>query len=315
MSEVIEQVAAPVAAPAAPAAPAPAPVAAAPAAPAAPAPAPEPAHKWSDTWREDMAGTLPDTATPEEKAEHEKLVKRLTRFNTPADAAKALREQDKLISSGTLKKSLPKNATDADLAAYRKDHGIPDAPDKYDLGLPKDAVLSDLDTGLLANWAAKAHAINAPPEVVQAGAAAYLEMREVVALQLAERNEAAKVETTEALRAEWGPDYKVNIDSVNSLLKNSDSAAVQGILNARTEDGVQLFNHPDVVRWLAGHARELGYVGATVVPQGADIGKSIDDEIESLKKEMGKPEWEKNTKGHARFIQLVDAKNRMAARK
>lgn len=319
--EIIE---APAPSPAAtPAPPAPSPAPAAPAPSPGPAPAPAPAapaaapveSKWSPTWRDDMAGTLADAATEEEKAEHGKLLTRLKRFNTPADAAKALREADKLISSGTLKKQLPKNATPEQVAEYRKDNGIPEAPDKYDLGVPKDLALSDLDTEMLTDWAAKAHAVNASPEVVKAGTAAYIEMRARVAAQMEERNTTAKSDTTESLRAEWGPDYKTNVDGVNSLLKNSPATAVQDLLAARTEDGVQLLNNPEVMRWLAGHARELGFVGATVVPNGGDLGKGIDGELDDLKKQMGTAEWEKNAKGQARFIQLTEAKNRMAARK
>jgi hypothetical protein len=307
----------PIAAPAPSAAPTPTagtPTTPAPLAPAA-APIEAPPSKWSDTWREDMAGTLADTATPEEKVEHDKLVKRLSRLNSPADVARAVREADKLISSGTLKKALGKTPTEAEIAAYRKDHGIPEAPEKYDLGVPINTVLSDLDAEMLADWAKKAHGANAAPEVVRAGTAAYLEMRDRVGQQIEERNALAKSETTEELRAEWGADYKANVDGVSSLLKNSPSAAVNDLLSAVTADGVQLLNNPDVVRWLAGHARELGYVGATVVPTGGDIGKSIDSELDDLRKQMGTPEWEKNTKGQARFMQLFEAQKRMNARK
>ena len=315
--EVVEAPAAPAApasAPAAPRAPDGKAAAPAPTAPAAPA-APEVTPDWAPDWREKMAGKLADTATPDEKVEHDKLLAELKRFNSPADVAKSNREKHKLLSNGTLKKALVKNATEADIAAYRKDHGIPEAPEKYDLGVPINTVLSDLDAEMLADWAKKAHGAHAAPEVVRAGTAAYLEMRDRVTEQITERNAEAKSAVTEELRAEWGADYKANIDGVSSLLKNSPSAAVNDLLSAVTADGVQLLNNPDVVRWLAGHARELGYVGATVVPSGGDIGKSIDSELADLRKQMGTPEWEKNAKGQARFMQLFEAQNRMNARK
>jgi hypothetical protein len=274
--------------------------------------------KWSDTWREDMAGALPDGATPEQVAEHEKLVKRLQRLNTPADVAKAMREQDKLISSGALKKALPKNATPEQVADWRKSNGIPEAPEKYDLGIAPNVALTDLDTEMLSDWAKKAHAANAAPDVVKAGAAAYLEMRDRVSQQIEERNKAAKDETTEALRTEWGVDYRSNVDGVNSLLRASDSKAVADLLAATTEDGVQLLNNPDVMRWLAGHARVLGYVGATVVPAGGDLGKSIDDEIAAIEAGMFDSNGAKsaaywnNQKAQARYSELLTARERHA---
>lgn len=275
-----------------------------------------PAQKWSDTWREDMAGALPENAGDDEKAEHTKLLNRLKRFNSPADAAKALREQDKLISSGALKRALPKNPTPEQLTEWRKENGIPESADKYDLGVPQDLDLNDLDHEMLGDWAAEAHAANAPPELVKAGTQAFLKMREKVATQMEERNREAKKQVEDALRAEWGQEYRTNVQGVESLLGNSNSQAVRDLLMARTPDGVQLLNNPDVVRWLAGHARELGFVGATVIPQGGDLGKGIDDEIASIEASMFNKDGTKNSaywgseKQVKRYSELLEAKKR-----
>jgi hypothetical protein len=262
-----------------------------------------------------MAGPLADDATPDQKAEHEKLLGRLKRLNSPGDAAKALREQDKLISSGQLKRALPKDAKPDQVAAWRTENGIPETPDKYDLGVPADIELNPYDKKMLAGVAAKMHAANASPEVVKAGVAAYFETRAAVAAAMEEANATAKSVTVETLRSEWGGDYKTNLDGVNSMLKNSDSQAVAGILAARTPDGVQLLNNPEVMRWLAGHARELGYVGATVVPAGGDLGKTIDDELTGIKALMGDPDstyWKGPAaeKTQARYRELLDAQAR-----
>lgn len=293
---------APAAAPAA--APAPA------ASPASPAP---PASKWSDTWREDMAGALPETATDEDKAEHDKLLKRLRRFNTPADAARALREQDKLISSGALKKALPKNPTAEQLADWRKDHGIPEKADGYDLGLAKDVELNDLDREMLADWAAQAHAVNATPEAVQAGAKAYVAMRAKVAEQIQQRNNEARDESMRVLAQEWGADYKANVAGVNSMLAAAESSAVQSLLDLRTSDGVQAMNNPAIMGWLSEMARTLGYTGHTLTPAGADLGKSITDELEGMKKRMRTEpdEWYRDKKAQERFQQLVESQRRL----
>lgn len=314
-------VAAPAPAPSpAPAAPSPSPAPAAPSPSPAPSPAPAPepapappANKWSDTWREDMAGTLADDASDEDKADHAKLLARLKRFNTPADAAKALRQQDKLISSGQLKKPLAANAKPEDIAAWRKENGIPETADKYDLGL-KTEELVPMSAKFVSLMTAKAHAANAHPDVVKAIASAIPEFEASMAAEVEALNSTAKSESIETLRGEWGPDYKSNIDGIDSLLNNQDSAAKDAILNARI-DGVQLLNIPAVVRMLASHARELGYVGGTVVPSGGDLGASIETELAELKAQMGTPDWEKNTKGQARFIKLTEAKLRMDSKK
>jgi hypothetical protein len=160
------------------------------------------------------------------------------------------------------------------------------------------------------------HAANASPDVVKANAQAYLKMRETVAQGMEERNREAKQLVEDTLRAEWGQDYRTNVQGVESLLGNSNSQAVRDLLTARTPDGVQLLNNPDVVRWLAGHARELGYVGATVIPQGGDLGKGIDDEITAIEASMFNKDGTRNNaywgseKQQKRYSDLLEAKKR-----
>lgn len=273
-----------------------------------------PASKWSDTWRLDMAGSLAETASEEEKAEHTKLLKRLERFNTPADAARALREQDKLIASGAHKKPLAKNATPEQIAKWREENGIPDAPDKYDLGV-KTEELAPMSAKFLSLMAQQAHAANASPDVVKAIAAAVPQFEQAMAQEVEVKNEEAKRETIEELRSEWGPDYRANMDGLLSWLNSRDSAASEALINARV-DGVQLLNIPAVTRALAAHARELGFVGATVVPSGGDLGKSIEDEIATIEKSMFNENGTKNPaywnsdKQIERYSQLLETKKR-----
>ncbi len=275
------------------------------------------AQKWPTTWREEMAGTLADTATDDEKAEHSKLLKRLQRFNSPADAAKAIREQDKLISSGALKKALPKNATPEQIAEWRKDNGVPEAADKYDLTLPDGLVLGDNDKPVVSEIIKDLHGVNASNDVVKTMLSSYLKQREAQVQQVIERNEAAKKDVEDSLRAEWGQDYRTNVAGIESLLGHADSSVVEAISQARMPDGTAMLNRPEVVRWLAGHARELGFVGATVVPNGGDISKSVGDELDALNKQMATDidAWAKNEKGQKRWLELKETQMRLDKRK
>lgn len=261
-----------------------------------------------------MAGAVAETATAEEKEAHGKLLKKLARYNSPADVAKALRAAEVRISSGELKPTLPKNATEDQVKAWRVENGIPETPDKYDLGLPKEEALNDLDNEMLKDWADRAHKANASPEVVKAGAASYMAMRAKVRDQMLTKDAAQAKETQTELREEWGRDYDDNIDGANSYLKSHDSEVVRNLMDARTADGIRLGNMPGVVAMFAKIARAEGYVGATVVPTGGDLGKTIDAELDELRKQMGTDEWAKNDKGQKRFMELTEAKKRAAAR-
>jgi hypothetical protein len=263
-----------------------------------------------------MAGPLAADASEEEKTEHAKRLETLKRFNTPADAARKIREQEKFIHAGQHKKPLAKNATPEQIAAWRTENGIPDAPDKYDHGLKLDE-LAPMSAKFITVMTAKAHAANASSEAVKAIASAIPEFEQAMAAEVEARNSTAKSEGIETLRAEWGAEYKPNVDGVMSWINSLDSAVSEALINSRDADGVQLLNNPNVMRAFARHSRELGYVGATVVPSGGDLSKGIDDELDSLKKEMGKDieAWRKNSKGQARYMELMESKQRMSARK
>src|ERR1700758_5352632 len=78
---------------------------------------------WPADWRERVAGEDPRGR------------ERLGRYASPADVAKALIAAQNKISSGELKPALGKNASAEEVAQWRKAHGIPEVPDKYDLDL------------------------------------------------------------------------------------------------------------------------------------------------------------------------------------
>ena len=264
-----------------------------------------------------MAGALPETATAEEEAEHGKLMNRLKRMTTPADVAKALREHDRMLSRGEVKRALPKDATPEQVAEYRKAHGIPEAADKYDLGLPKDVELTDLDRKMLDGWTAKAHATNATPEQVKAGVEAYMDMRTAVDEQAAEADAKARDATIEELRSEWGVDYRNNTGGVTSMLNQCDSEAREAILAATMPGGVKLVHQAPVMRALAAQARMLGFAGGITLPSGQDAGKTVDDEIAGIEKSMfnedgtKNPDYWKNSKAQSRYSELLQAKERL----
>lgn len=262
-----------------------------------------------------MAGELPETATDADKEAHGKLLKKLSRYNTPAEVAKALRAAEVRISSGELKAVLPKNATPEQVAEWRKENGIPEAPDKYDLTLPDGMKVEADDQPLVDAFVKDMHGLNATPEMVKGAVTSFMRMRGAQIEKIVQMDADTKAAAEDDLRAEWGEDYRTNVAGIDAMLGQADSSVKEAILRARDPSGAALANNPAVLKWLAAHARELGYVGATVVPAGGDLGKTIDDELGDLKKQMGTDEWAKNAKGQARYMQLIDAKKRLDARK
>lgn len=294
---------APAAAPSEPSAASPAaaptPTAAAPA-----AAAPTPPAKWPDNWRELAVGELPETATPEQREEHDKAMKLAKRYNSPADLLKAQREAQRRISAGELKAGLSKNATPEEVAAWRRDNGIPETPDKYELGLPAGTVLGDDDKALLDDWVKEVHGVNASPEVVQKGAKALVALRDKQIQALADKDKNDMAAFEDELRPEWGTDYRQNLEGVRAMIAHAGAEVAETILNARGAGGTALANNPAVMKWLAAHAREMGFVGHTIVPAGGDIGKSIDDEIKAIE------DLQRTHDGHKQYLRDVKMQNR-----
>jgi hypothetical protein len=257
---------APVQAPAAAPVAAPAPVAAAPAAALAEAPAPA---KWSDDWRSELAG------------DDDKLLKRLERMQSPADLAKTIREQDKLIRSGQFSKPLAKDATPEQVNEWRKENGIPEAPEGYDIAMPDGLVFGDAEKPAVDAYLKAMHGTNATPTQVKAGLEAFARFREEEVQQIQELDATERSATEELLREEWGGNFKQEKARIEALFANAPSGVRDLVLNARAGKS-GLMNKPEVVQWLAGLAREVNPT-ATIVPAGGNKEGAIADELKQIK--------------------------------
>lgn len=262
-------------------------------------------------------GTLPDDATPEQKEEHDKLTKLVKRFNTLPDAVKALREAQRKISSGELKAPLAKNATPEQVAEWRKENGIPEKPEDYKIELPKGVVLGDADKPIVDGFVKAMHEKNTPPDVVNAAVAWYVQSQEERLQAMAESDKQYRAAMEDTLREEWGTDFRANKDGVEAMVGQWPEDVRKALLTARTGEGF-LIEHPGVMRALADQARQLGFVGATVVPKGGDLGASVDQEIAAIEKSMFNEDGTKNSaywksdKAQARYAQLLETRGRLA---
>lgn len=293
-------------------APSPAPAAQAPAAAPAASPAPAapaadpPKPAWPEDWRSLAASG------------DEKTAKLLERYTTPAEVAKALREVNVRISKGELKAPLKKDASPEEVKAWREEQGIPETPDKYDLTLPDGMVIGDNDKPYVDAYVAALHAENASPATVKAGLAAYMQARQQQVAKLAENDAAHQGEVESSLVEEWGHgDYKRNVASIKAMLGQADSAVAEVMLSARGPDGRAIANNPAVLKWLAGHARELGYVGGTIPPAGSTNAETIDSEIKRIEATRFNPDGSRNPaywkdeKVQGRYRELLQARDRL----
>lgn len=274
------------------------------------APAAAPAD-WPEGWRVKLAG------------DDVKFAKRLERMQSPADLAKAYRALEVKMSSGEVKAALDKDATPEQVAAWRKDNGIPETPDGYLAALPDGIVLGDEDKPFAAEFAAKMHDLNAPPAVVAQAIAWDRQRQEKAAEERAIADKAFQTEAGDALRAEWGAEFRGNINAIGNMLEATNPGEDANgrsfkdlLLGARLADGSVLGDNPLALKWMARMSAEMNPAGTVVPGVGGSQASSVADEIAEIEGKMrtDRAAYNKDTKMQERLRQLYGAQEKLDAR-
>jgi hypothetical protein len=296
---------APAPSPAANQAPAPAPAAPAP----SPSPAPAPAESkgyWPEDWRTRAA-----------KGD-EKLANRFARYGSPEDALDALINAQNRISAGELKPVLGKDASPEQLAEWRQANGIPESPDKYEvMDLGGGFKIPEPDKPLADKIVAAAHATNQTPEQIKATLRAFYEVRDMVDNDLAERDKKAESDGQEALRQEWGADYRRHANLIEGLLDLTAGGLKENLLNGRMADGTLVRNSPAVQKFLLSLALINSPAGVVVPSSGGSQLGGVQDEIAKIEKVMreNRTAYNKDEKMQARYRELLGAREQLKDRK
>lgn len=240
------------------------------------------------------------------------------------------------MASGELKQITPRPAVGAkpeELAAWRKENGLPDTAESYvkELKLADGLVLADTDKPLVESFAKAAHALDIKQESFNQLVDWYYGTQDA---QLAARQAADGTfhdSSLSELVQEWGTEAKKNQAVMANLMEMAPGGLSPDgvgtlILMARTPDGKVLGDHPGVCRFLTQLGREIN-PESTVVPAGTpNAAAAIDTEIESIRTTYrkaigGDREAHRAYYGHdgkpgldARERELIDAQSKMKAR-
>jgi hypothetical protein len=175
----------------------------------------------ADTGGESGAGTKPDAGADDWRkamaGDDADALKELSRYNTQADAAKALVEAKKALRKGDEGKiKLPgKDATPEELAEFNKTIGIPEKVDEYKITAkpPEGLEIGDADKAFLGGITEKLHAKGgwlATPDGINAAHDFYYEMMQENAAQMAAAAVTKRKENEAGLKNEWGSEFKIN---------------------------------------------------------------------------------------------------------
>lgn len=257
-------------------------------------------------WRTEMAtdnGVVDD-----------KLLGWLGRYQSPKAAMAAVKKHGDDIASGKYVKPPGEDASDEEVAAYRKQMGVPEKPDAYLEALPKGLVVGDDDREPLLKVLEKAHAAGASTAHANAFVEGYYELVEEQSAAQIEANEQAKSAAEEALRQEWANpgEYKRNINILSNYFGGLPQEVNEAVIGAVDENGVQLLNNPAIIKFFMDQALKDNPI-ATVVPgAGANQASAIADEIKALEKKMeNRREWFKDEAAQARYQELITAREKL----
>jgi hypothetical protein len=229
---------------------------------------------WADNWRQSLA-----------KGDATRLAA-LERYADPTALADALFNARGRLLRGAQAPVLPDDATDEEVKAFRKAHGIPETAKDYGLAWPEGAQPTEADNLGLNAFAEFMHAKHVPPSAVKAAfdyyTSAQAAAREERAAAVHEANLAAVAE----LRAEYkGREFKRNMTIAEEFLGKHFEGAEREldlVLQASLPNGVQVKNFAPFIKGLVAMARSYADEEALVGGDGSGGGKSLDAEYKEL---------------------------------
>ncbi len=248
---------------------------------------------WPDDWQKRIAG------------DDEKELKQIARYTSPAEVWKKARALEQRLSSGELKPILPKDAKPEEITAWRKDNGIPEKPDGYEL---KDITIPEGDKPLIDAFLANAHANHFTPDQAKAAVKSYYDIQTKNEEAVQVRDEQQRTTTLDALNAEWGRDFRRNVGMVEGLLAKFPESVRDALKSARLPDGTALFNNSDALKGFAALALEMNPAGIYAPAGGGDLSKTAIDEYKDIQKTMREDRtgYNKDKGKQDRMVQLIE---------
>lgn len=222
--------------------------------------------------------------------EDKKAAKRLERFTDLQQLGKSYFEAEAKLTSGKLVQIPGEDATDDDRAAWAKARGIPESPDKYEIKAkpPEGMELTPGEQDRLKAITARLHAaggVKADPEVVNLAHEIYYAERMEAESQMIAQAQIQKEETEAYLKKIWpGQELKRNVAFADQAITHYFKEEFAAIKDLQFADGTRLGDNLQFIQAMARIGRDTmeDPVFLEAGRNGADAGKSLDQELESI---------------------------------
>jgi len=254
-----------------------------------------------DDWREQLAGE--DTSKLNQ-------LKRVSNPNQLIDNYFAA--QEKIRTGSIAAAAAPdEHSTPEEWAEYRQQHGIPDAPENYELALSEGLVLGAEDKEIIDQVLPIAHELNIGTPVISKLADALLHAQQAQHDRAEVQQNEWQRDATQSLKAVWKGDFATNINMIqNTILGTMPESIREEFAHAAMPDGRKIMNSPEVMAWMADMARKIDPAGA-VVPNSTNAVADLAAERKALETRMGEPGWHKDDAAQTRYQEILRTQERM----
>lgn len=203
----------------------------------------------------------------------EKLKNVISRYRSPKDVAKALSEAKNFIRANRAGVQFPgEDASEEELLEFRKSMNIPDDHKDYEVEWGEGAEPSETDLEILDTFAGQMHKVNATPKQLQAAVDWYNDQLRATEQERLERRHETQVETQTTLKAEWGGEYKSNLNAIKQFIvgqMDGDEDAATQLFRTPLADGSMLGDHLPFIKMMATPA--VDYVGPNAIFSGDPV--------------------------------------------
>lgn len=252
-------------------------------------------------WRADFADAILaqlKDKLPEGKvaARRTAILNQLGRYKTQTDYMTAGFAAQERIRSGEMRSRLPEDATDEDRTEWRKENGLPEKPDGYDIPKVPGHKWTDADKPLIDAFKDTAHGADYTQDQVNKAVEWYVQTTQKQAQDYYDRVQQIDSEDGERmraqLRAELGADYKPTsallrrgLEDRSLFSEDAANALVSGRYIDRDGVSRRLINNPDVLNMLTSHFRDTYGDASFIRGDGRTQSQNVIEEADRILKE------------------------------
>ena len=244
----------------------------------------------TEDWRTEY---LSDTDSDGNKIDEAELKKRgnmLKRYTDKGQLTKSFFDMKAQIAKGVKPLELADDATEEQIAEYRKAVGLPESVEKYDYEFSDGLVLGDEDTKATEALKEVALSNGIKPPAMSAIVEANLKWRETQMQERTNRDSMLVETNKKALEERWGSDTPHNfhaIDNTFNILPGGDDPDGMRLQfqNSRLPNGDRIFDNPDVMNLFATLARKANPESVLSDNTGGGVGGRLEELTSKMKKD------------------------------